>query len=99
VTLIYSNRDRASSAFLDELAELEQRENLRVVLTMTDDPDWDGETRRIGADLLHDHLGSDLGSFGYLVAGPPPMVEGVEETLRTVGVPEESIHPDRFSGY
>ena len=99
VTLIYSNRDRASSAFLDELAELEQKENLRVVLTMTDDPDWDGETRRIGADLLHDQLGSGLGSFEYLVAGPPPMVEGVEETLRTVGVPEESIHPDRFSGY
>jgi ferredoxin-NADP reductase len=99
VTLIYSNRDRASAAFLDELAELEQKENLRVVLTMTDDPDWDGETRRIGADLLHDQLGSDLGSFEYLVAGPPPMVEGVEETLRTVGVPEESIHPDRFSGY
>ena len=99
VTLIYSNRDRASSAFLDELAELEQKENLRVVLTMTDDPDWGGESRRIGADLLHDHLGSDLGSFDYLVAGPPPMVEGVEETLRTVGVPEESIHPDRFSGY
>jgi Flavodoxin reductases (ferredoxin-NADPH reductases) family 1 len=99
VTLIYSNRDRASSAFLDELAELEQNENLRVVLTMTDDPDWDGETRRIGADLLHDHLGSDLGSFEYLVAGPPPMVEGVEETLRTLGVPEELIHPDRFSGY
>jgi ferredoxin-NADP reductase len=99
VTLIYSNRDRASSAFLDELAELDQKENLRVVLTMTDDPDWDGETRRIGPDLLHDHLGSDLGSFDYLVAGPPPMVEGVEETLRTVGVPEESIHPDRFSGY
>jgi len=63
VTLIYSNRDRASSAFLDELAELDQKENLRVVLTMTDDPDWDGETRRIGPDLLHDHLGSDLGSF------------------------------------
>ena len=99
VTLIYSNRDRASSAFLDELAELEQRENLRVVLTMTDDPDWDGESRRIGADLLHDHLGSDLGSFDYLVAGPPPMVEGVVESLRNVGVPEDSIHPDRFSGY
>jgi ferredoxin-NADP reductase len=99
VTLIYSNRDRASSAFLDELAELDQEENLRVVLTMTDDPDWDGESRRIGADLLHDHLGSDLGSFDYLVAGPPPMVEGVVETLRNVGVPEESIHPDRFSGY
>ena len=99
VTLIYSNRDRDSAAFLDELAGLEQKENLRVVLTMTDDPEWDGESRMIGADLLHEHLGSDLGSFAYLVAGPPPMVKGVEETLRNVGVPEESIHADSFSGY
>src|SRR5580765_63267 len=38
VTLIYSNRDRASAAFLDELLELEQvNPNLSLVLTMTDD--------------------------------------------------------------
>lgn len=99
VTLVYSNRDRDSAAFLDELAELEQQENLRVVLTMTDDPEWDGESRRIGADLLREHLGGDLGSFVYLIAGPPPLVKGVEETLRTAGVAEESIKADSFSGY
>jgi ferredoxin-NADP reductase len=99
VTLVYSNRDRDSAAFLDELAELEQEENLRVVLTMTDDPDWDGESRRIGAELLQEHLGSDLRSFDYLIAGPPPMVKGVEETLRAAGVAEDSIKADSFSGY
>ncbi len=58
VTLIYSNRDRESTAFLDELQELEgANPNLRLVLTMTDDAGWDGETRRIDADLLRDHLG------------------------------------------
>ena len=45
VTLVYSNRDRESAAFLDELEELEGRiEGLRVVLTMTDDDGWEGET-------------------------------------------------------
>src|ERR671922_294488 len=53
VTLIYSNRDRESTAFLDELRELEGAlPDLRVVLTMTDDPDWDGETRRIDPEFL-----------------------------------------------
>ena len=47
VTLIYSNRDRESAAFLDELERAIP--GLRVVLTMTDDPDWDAETRRIDA--------------------------------------------------
>src|SRR5690348_14925832 len=37
VTLVYSNRDRESAAFLDELGELERaQEGIDVVLTMTD---------------------------------------------------------------
>jgi ferredoxin-NADP reductase len=100
VTLVYSNRDRESTAFLEELQELERdHPNLRLVLTMTDDADWEGESRRIDAAFLRDHLGDDLSSFTYLVAGPPPMVEGVVGTLQAAGVPEERIRPDRFSGY
>ena len=46
VTLVYSNRDRESTAFLDELPELERTcPSLKVVLTMTEDEGWDGETR------------------------------------------------------
>src|SRR3954447_16059019 len=57
VTLVYSNRDRESTAFLDELQELAQgHPNIRLVLTMTDDDGWDGETRRIDADMLRDSL-------------------------------------------
>jgi ferredoxin-NADP reductase len=100
VTLVYSNRDRESAAFLEELEELAATQpNLRLVLTMTDDPGWDGETRTIGPDLLRDHLEGDLADYVYLVAGPPPMVEGVAGTLAEAGIPEEQIRPDRFSGY
>jgi ferredoxin-NADP reductase len=100
VTLVYSNRDRESTPFLDELQELESRNpNLRLVLTMTEDPEWDGETRRVDADLLRDHLGDDLGAFTYLVAGPPGLVEAMERMLREAGVPQEQIRPERFSGY
>jgi ferredoxin-NADP reductase len=100
VTLIYSNRDRESTPFLDELSQLEQtRDAFQLVLTMTDDPSWDGETRLIGPDLLRDHLVDDLGSYAYLVAGPPQMVSAVVETLQAEGIPEERVSPDRFSGY
>jgi ferredoxin-NADP reductase len=100
VTLFYSNRDRESAAFLDELAELEQAiPGLQVVLTMTQDPSWDGESRRIGANLLRDHLGDELQSLTYLITGPPKMVEGVSETLAAEGVPEEQIQAGKFSGY
>jgi ferredoxin-NADP reductase len=100
ITLFYSNRDRESAAFLDELAELEQViPGLEVVLTMTDDSSWDGESRRIGADLLRDRLGDELQSFTYLITGPPEMVEGVSGTLAAEGVPEEQVQAGKFSGY
>jgi len=100
VTLIYSNRDRDSTPFLDELSELEQtRDTFQLVLTMTDDPSWSGETRRIGPELLRDRLADDLRSYAYLVAGPPAMVDAMAEMLTTAGAPEERVSADRFSGY
>jgi ferredoxin-NADP reductase len=100
VTLVYSNRDLATTAFLDELLDLERAiPGLQLVLTMTHDSNWDGETRRIDAAMLRDHLGDDLGSYTYLVAGPPKMVEAMEELLSAQGVPEDRVRPERFSGY
>jgi ferredoxin-NADP reductase len=100
VTLVYSNSDRESTAFLDELRELESANpNVRVVLTMTDDDSWDGESRHIDGDFLRDHLDGDLAAFTYLAAGPPDMVEAMVETLRDAGVPEEHVRPQRFAGY
>ena len=99
VTLVYSNRDRESTAFLDELQELERTlPDFRLVTIMTDDPGWDGESRRIDADVLRDHLG-ELGDSTYLVAGPPAMVEAVAGQLSEAGVPDEQVLPSRFSGY
>jgi ferredoxin-NADP reductase len=100
VTLIYSNRDRDSTPFLDELSQLEQaKTNFQLVLTMTEDPSWSEETRRIGPELLRDHLAEDLSFYTYLVAGPPAMVNAVVEMLHNAHVPEERVSADRFSGY
>jgi ferredoxin-NADP reductase len=100
VTLVYSNRNRASAAFLDELAELEQTTpGLRVVLTMTDEPEWGGETRHIDERFLRDHLEGDLDRYTFMVAGPPAMSESVGELIRGAGVPEEHVIVSKFSGY
>jgi ferredoxin-NADP reductase len=100
VTLVYSNRDRESAAFLDELLELERdNANFELVLTMTDDPSWNGESRQVDGELLRAHLGDALESSTYLVAGPPAMVDGVLSKLHAAGVLERQIRPDRFSGY
>jgi ferredoxin-NADP reductase len=96
VTLIYSNRDRESTAFLEELQQLERElPNFRLVLTMTKDDGWDGETRRVDAAFLADYVGD----FTYMAAGPPGMVEGVQQALADAGVAEENVIAQRFSGY
>jgi ferredoxin-NADP reductase len=99
VTLVYSNRDRESTAFLDELQEIDRAlPNFRLVLTMTDDPGWDGETRMLDAAVLGEYLG-ELDGYTFMIAGPPPMVESVAGALRDAGLPEEQVLPDSFSGY
>jgi ferredoxin-NADP reductase len=99
VTLVYSNRDSESAAFLDELTELERElPGLKLVLTMTDEEGWGGETRRIDAAMLRDHLG-DLDRYRFLVAGPPGMTDAVVAALAGAGVPEDQVQAGKFSGY
>jgi ferredoxin-NADP reductase len=99
VTLVYSNRDRESAAFLDELEQLERDvPGLRTVLTMTEDEGWEGESRRIDAELLRDHLG-ELDGYRFLIAGPPGMTEAVVAALDAAGVAEDRVQAGKFSGY
>jgi ferredoxin-NADP reductase len=100
MTLIYSNRDRESTAFLDELRELEQAlPDFRLVLTMTQDPGWEEETRKVDAEFVQDYLGDDLNQFTFMVAGPPAMAEGVQAALQEAGARDENVIVEHYSGY
>jgi ferredoxin-NADP reductase len=100
VTLIYSNRDRESTAFLDELLELEHElPDFRLILTMTQDPTWNDETRKVDAQFVKDYLDEDLNRYTFLVAGPPAMTEGVQHALEEAGGKEDNVIAERYSGY
>ena len=100
VTLIYSNRKEEETAFLEELRELETAlPHFRLITTMTDDPAWEGESRKIDADFFRDHLGDGLNDHTYLIAGPPPMVAAMTDALAEAGVAEEHVIPEKYSGY
>jgi ferredoxin-NADP reductase len=100
ITLVFSNRDRESTAFFEELEELESRiPRFRVVFTMDEDPSWEGESRRISPEMLEDVLGDGLSSFHFMIAGPPGMAKAVEAAILEAGVPEEQVQSDSFSGY
>jgi ferredoxin-NADP reductase len=100
VTLIYSNRDRDSTPFLDELEQIERvNPNIRLILTMTNDHEWPGERQRVDTNFFKNYLGESLNDATYMVAGPPGMAEAATEALKELGVDEQLISTDSFSGY
>lgn len=99
ITLIYSNRDQPSTAFLDEIQNLKSEiSNFKLILSMTEDSNWQGEKRRIDAQFIKDYFSDVNGNF-YMVVGPPPMVEAVLKSLQEAGASEENIKVERFTGY
>lgn len=99
VTLLYSNRNQASSAYLNELEELaDTLPNLKLILTMTEDNLWTGEKRMINSAFVKEYF-PNLNDNLYMVVGPPTMVEAVEKVLKEVGVEEDNIETENFTGY
>lgn len=99
VTLIYSNRDQESTAFLNELKRMSKNNhNLKLILTMTQDPNWEGEKRRINAQLIKNYI-NNVSLPLYYIAGPPAMVETIKSSLKETGVSNSNIKSENFSGY
>ena len=65
---------------------------------MTQDPRWEGETRKVDAKFLADYFEKDLNQYAFLVGGPPGIAEGVQGALREAGVQDENVIT-RYSGY
>lgn len=99
ISLVYSNRNQHSTAFLDELKQLAvQIPNLKLILTMTDDLSWQGEKRKINAQFIKEYF-PEINAQSYMVVGPPTMVEAVKKSLIEAGVNQENIRSENFTGY
>jgi predicted ferric reductase len=97
VTLFYGNLNWDAITFREELDQLEQRANLRVVHVLErPSADWRGEKGFITADLLKRHLPKEAQSLQYLMCGPLPMIEAVERALQKVGIPLTRVHSERY---
>ena len=46
--------------------------------------------------VLRRHLPHDHRRFQYFVCGPPPLMDAMERTLPSLGIPAERIHAERF---
>ena len=99
ITLVYSNRDQSSAAYTQEIEAFSKSiPNFKLILTMTDDPVWAGEKRKIDEQFIKDYF-PNLNSNFYMVVGPPAMVEAVGNALTWAGVIQENIKKENFTGY
>lgn len=99
ITLIYSNRNKGSTAYIDEISNLASLiPNFKLILTMTDDSSWSGEKRQVDANFIKEYF-PDVNDNYYMVVGPPPMVAAVEKSLAEASVNKENIKIENFTGY
>ena len=101
--LFYSNRRPEDAAFLSSLQTLETTNpNFRLICTMTEmsksKKEWKGETVLIDREMLSRHLAVLQGPI-YYIAGPPPMVAAMRQTLVSAGIEEDDIRAEDFTGY
>jgi ferredoxin-NADP reductase len=83
-----------------ELERLEDRLDLTVVHVLSDASEhWTGLRGRVDAALLNTvcACGEPRCRCQYFICGPDPMMDAVEASLLSLGVPAERIHSERFA--
>ena len=97
VVLFYGAQDEASLTLIDDLKELTGRMNLTVVPVLANpSDDWEGETGYITADVMKRYVPEQVRWFKFLICGPDPLMDAMEEALPAVGIAPENVLTERF---
>lgn len=95
VMLLYGNRTQQDIVFKDELEQLEQEYDARVVHVLSDEATYEGEKGRLDAEKIK-RLVPDVTTRDVYICGPIPMMDSLLETLQKLGVPQSHIHYEKF---
>ena len=99
VVLLYGNRLESQIVYPDELDRLNEQPNVDVVHVIGEPTEgWPGLTGVIDPASIDAAFGArdPGGRWTYLLCGPPPMLDAVEEALMARGVPARQIRSERF---
>jgi predicted ferric reductase len=97
VFLFYGAQTEESLTLYDELQALTERMNLTLVPVLTQPPDgWQGETGYVTAEVMKRYVPEQVRWFKFLICGPKPLMDAMEEALPAVGVPPENVLTERF---
>ena len=94
--LLYGNRSESDTIFLQELAQLGAKIDMPVHNVLSDQKDYKGETGFIDKEKIA-RLVPDVRERDIFLCGPPPMMWGIIDQLKELGVPPKYIHYERFA--
>lgn len=103
LTLLYSNVMSDEIAFYEFFNELKTHNpKLDIVYTITKPEElkqsWTGRVGRIDEALIREYMKNNLSNKFY-ISGPPQMVTAMLELLKSIGVDDQDIKRELFTGY
>jgi ferredoxin-NADP reductase len=97
VVLFYGAANSEEMTFREELLAFEEQLNLKVVPVYNDPEEgWEGETGYINGEIMQKYLPKQYKYFKYLICGPEPLMNAMEEAIPALGVPPENVLTERF---
>ena len=101
ITLLHANRTPAEAPFSGDFKRF-ARENTNFtfvpVATAEVTGEWTGERGRVDEAMLKRHV-PDLNTPIYYLSGPEGMVKAMRQMLVDLGINEDTIRTEEFSGY
>jgi predicted ferric reductase len=97
VLLLYGAPDWESITFQEQLDELKEKMNLKVIYVLQNPPEgWQGESGYIDTRIVKKYLPEHFKHYIYFVCGPPPLMDAMDIALPELGVPAEKVLSERF---
>lgn len=103
LTLVYSNRTAASSAFMADLTGWTRDDaRFHLVATITEpapgEP-WEHLTGFVDAAFVKSHVRVDMATAIFYVAGPDAFVAAMSKALASAGADPDNVRMEEFAGY
>jgi ferredoxin-NADP reductase len=99
VKMLYANKTEADIVFKDELEQMQRQDrNIRIDHVLTREPDWKGLKGHVNAQMIKEQI-PDYRERVFYICGPPGMNAALGKELKTLGMPDDKIKLEDFTGY
>jgi len=98
--MLYFNHAAADIVFRQELEDIAMRIPCFSLVHILREPEthWTGERGKLDERMLHRYI-PQIDHSLYWISGPPSLVQAYKELLKEIGVEDEAIRTDSFTGY